>query len=300
MSKKESLARYSLIIKKLRKTRATWSQIQNYLEIESEVQGYNFNISNRTFQRDREEIFSLYKIDIQFDFSNKVYYLEEAEQQDAYERILEAFDVFNALNISDRLSEHIHFESRKPLGTAHLYGILHAIMNRLQFKFSYHKYWDNTNTMRTVAPYALKEFKNRWYVLAKDFGDEKVKSFALDRIADLEISKKEFSFPIDFDVQEYYKYCFGIIVPTNAQAQNVILSFDAHQGNYIKSLPLHPSQKILIDNEEELRISLKLYLTHDFFMELLSYGENLKVLQPKSLISKMKSTLKQMLEMYED
>lgn len=300
MSRSEALARYNLIINKLRKAPATWSQIQDYLEYESEFQECNFNISNRTFQRDRKEIFSLYKIEIKFNFSNKVYYLEESKQQDANERILEAFDVFNALNISDRLSEHIHFENRKPLGTEHLHGILHAIKNRLQLKFSYHKYWENNFSTRTVAPYALKEFKNRWYVLAKDFGDENIKSFALDRISDLEISRKKFSFPIDFDVQEYYQYCFGIITPTKAQAQNVILSFDPHQGNYIKSLPLHPSQKILIDNDEELRISLKLYLTHDFFMELLSFGENLKVLQPKSLIADLKTTLKQMLKMYEN
>src|SRR5690606_41015508 len=92
MSKRESLARYSLIIKKLRKRSATFAEIEDYLALESEVQGYNFNVSKRTFQRDRDDIRSLYNIDILFDFSKKVYYIDFDGQPEASERILEAFD----------------------------------------------------------------------------------------------------------------------------------------------------------------------------------------------------------------
>lgn len=300
MSKRESIARYNLIIKKLRKQSATFSQIEAYLALESEIQAYNFNISKRTFQRDRDDIRSLYNIDILFDFSKKVYYIDFDEQPQANERILEAFDTFNALNLTDRLSKHIHFEKRKPQGTEHLYGILHAIKNQFQIKFLYQKYWEDELTKRIIEPYALKEFKNRWYVLSKDLSDDKIKSFALDRLTDLEILKTKFTFPNDFDLNEHYRYCFGIINPNGHQPEDIILSFNAFQGKYIKSLPLHDTQKVLIDNEDELRIHLKLFITHDFFMELLSFGENLKVLSPKTLIDKLKSTAKNIQRTYED
>ena len=300
MSKRESIARYNLIIKKLRKRPATFAEIEEYLALESEIQAYNFNISKRTFQRDRDDIRSLYNIDILFDFSKKVYYIDFDEQPEANERILEAFDTFNALNLTDRLSKHIHFEKRKPQGTEHLYGVLHAIKNQIQIKFVYQKYWEDELTKRIVEPYALKEFKNRWYVLSKDLGDDKIKSFALDRLTDLEILNKKFNFPKDFDVNEHYRYCFGIISPNGHQPEDVILSFNAFQGKYIKSLPLHDSQQILIDNEHELRIQLKLFITHDFFMELLSFGENLEVLKPQSLIDDLKSTVRNIQSIYEE
>lgn len=290
MSKREAIARYNLIIKKLRKKPATFTEIEEHLAIESEIQAYNFNISKRTFQRDRDDIRSLYNIDILYDFSKRVYYIDFEEQSSASERILEAFDTFNALNISDRLSKHIHFEKRKPQGTEHLYGLLHAIKNQIQIKFVYQKYWEGEFTQRLVEPYALKEFKNRWYVVSNDVEDNKIKSFALDRLTDLVILNKKFSVPKDFDVTEYYKYCFGIISPNDHKPENIILSFNAFQGKYIKSLPLHDSQQILIDDENELRIQLKLFLTHDFYMELLSFGDNLKVLSPKILIEDLKST----------
>src|SRR5690606_26972821 len=273
MSKRESIARYNLIIKKLRKRPSTFAEIEEYLALESEIQAYNFNVSKRTFQRDRDDIRSLYNINIMFDFSKKVYYIDFDEQPEANERILEAFDTFNALNLTDRLSKHIHFEKRKPQGTEHLYGVLHAIKNQFLIKFVYQKYWEDDLSERLVEPYALKEFKNRWYVLSKDLGDNKIKSFSLDRIKDLEISNKKFQFPKDFDVNEHYKYCFGIISPNDLKPESVILSFNVFQGKYIKSLALHDSQEILIDNDVELRIQLKLFITHDFFMELLSFGE---------------------------
>jgi len=127
MSKRESIARYNLIIKKLRKHPSTYAEIAGYLALESELQGYDFNVSQRTFQRDIQDISSLYNIDIQYDFSKKVYHILYDDQPQVNERILEAFDIFNALNMIDRLSDHIHFEKRRPQGTGNLYGLLHAI-----------------------------------------------------------------------------------------------------------------------------------------------------------------------------
>lgn len=298
MSKRESIARYNLIIKKLRKQPSSFSEISDYLAFESDLQEYNFNVSKRTFQRDIEDIRSIYNIDIQYDFSKKVYYIDFDEQPEVNERIIEAFDTFNALNISDRLSNYIHFEKRRPQGTGNLYSLLHAIKNKVQISFSYQKFWENTSTHRVVEPYALKEFKSRWYLLARDLMDKKVKSFALDRLTQLVITKKQFVYPIDFDVNEYYRYCFGIIGPNAKEPQEVILTFSRFQGNYIKSLPLHETQQIEFENENELRIKLKIFITHDFIMELLSFGENVKVIKPESLVNSIKEVYNKALNLY--
>ena len=125
---------------------------------------------------------------------------------------------------------------------------------------------------------------------ANDLKDNKVKSFALDRLTELEITNKKFQLPNNFNTNEHFKFSFGIISPNGHEPKEVILSFDPFQGKYIKTLPLHESQVILKDNEQELLIKLSLYLTHDFFMEVLSFGENVKVIQPESLISDLKKT----------
>jgi len=298
MSKRESIARYSLIIKKLRKFPASYEEIADYLELESEIQGYNYNISKRTFQRDLNDILSLYSIEIKIDKRTGKYRIVTSDLPDVNRRIMEAFDTFNALNIADRLSDHIHFESRKPLGTEHLYGLLHAIKNNLRVEFKYEKYYEGVFTQRMVEPYALKEFKNRWYLLANDLKDSSIKSFALDRMQDLEILKTKFEPAAAFDVNEHYKNCFGIVSPNAKEPSRIVLSFNPFQGKYIKSLPLHHTQKTVIDNDHELRVEFWVYITHDLVMEILSYGDNVKVIEPKELIDEVKNILTDALENY--
>lgn len=300
MSKREAISRYNLIIKKLRKHPASFAEISDYLRLESDFQDYNFMVSKRTFQRDLEDIRSVYNIDIQYDFSRRVYFIDFDDQPEVNERILEAFDTFNALNLTDRLSNHIHFDKRKPQGTEHLYGLLHAIKNHLQVEFSYEKYWDDEITHRQVDPYALKEFKNRWYVLAKDQGDNRIKSFALDRITNFEITRKKFQPPDDFSVNEHFRNCFGIISPNASKPHEIILSIDPTQGKYVKSLPLHENQRVLVDDEKELRIQLTLFITQDLIIELLSMGDNVKVIQPAVLKEELISAYKNALKQYSD
>jgi predicted DNA-binding transcriptional regulator YafY len=298
MSKKESISRYSIIINTLRKRSSTFKEIQEKLALESELQDYDFNISKRTFQRDVKDIDSIYSIAIEYDFSLKTYFIDFEDQQDVKGRVLEAFDIFNALNISDRLSNHIHFEQRKPQGTDHLFGLLHAIKNNLQLKFTYYKFWEDDLTERSVDPYALKEFKNRWYVVGNDPKNGVIKSFALDRLSDLVITNKKFYKPNAFQVNQYYKNSFGIISPNEDTPEDIVLSFTPFQGKYIKTLPLHHTQHIITDTEEELRISLKLYITHDFFMEILSLGDKVKVIHPEKLKKQLLSTVNEVQKLY--
>jgi predicted DNA-binding transcriptional regulator YafY len=298
MTKRESVLRYIHIMNKLRTGPATFEQIDAYLLRHSELQESNFNMSKRQFQRDLKDIESIFEIEIKFDFRRKIYAINDDESSEMSQRRMEALDVFNALKIGESSSRSIHFEKRKPQGTENFHGMLHAIKNQLQISFTYQKYWEVDLTQRTVEPYALKEFRNRWYVLAKDMKDQKVKSFAFDRLTELEISKKRFQPSSDFDVNDYYQFCFGIISPSDHELQEVILSFDPTQGKYIKSLPLHETQEILVDDEHEVRIKLKVYLTYDFLMEILSHGENVRVIQPAILISSLKRSYKNALSQY--
>jgi predicted DNA-binding transcriptional regulator YafY len=205
--------------------------------------------------------------------------------------------VYNALRIGEQNLQHVFLEKRQAQGTQHLFGLLHAIKNRVRISFEYQKYYRDHVSKRTVAPLALKEFKNRWYLFARDYHDGRVKTYALDRMANLEFLKTKFP-KIDFDLSQMLKHCFGIIVPSDEKPQKIILSFNQFQGKYIKSLPLHETQEILIDNDNELRISLNIYPTHDFKMEILSLGENVKVLEPKNFVKEVKDSYSKALKQY--
>ena len=305
MSKRGYISRYLLILKKLKgKPFSSFDELQNYFDnqidyLQMQDDTLNIGFSKRTFQRDIKEIRNIFGVDIEYSKSEKGYFISQSEMENMnFQRMIEAFDMFNSLNLSQDLKPFIHLEKRRPQGTENLYGLLHAIKNKLQIKFSYQKFWEEESNQRTVEPYALKEFKNRWYVLAKDMKEGLIKSFALDRLTNLDITKKSFVYPKTFDIEENYRYCFGIISPNGKEPQEIILSFDPFQGKYIKSLPLHDTQKVLVDNEEELQIKLTLCITFDFVMELLSFSDNMKVLKPKSLIKEIKEAHQRAFKQY--
>ena len=305
MSKRGYISRYLLILKKLKvNPYSTYEALKAYMENQFEymqMQDDHLQIgfSKRTLQRDLKEIRNLFGIDIEYSKPYRGYFITQNENENMnFQRMMEAFDMFNSLNLAQDLTPFIHLENRKPQGTEHLYGLLHAIKNKFKIKFTYHKFWDEEFSQRTVEPLALKEFKNRWYIIAKDCKDDTIKSFALDRLSNLEITNQTFLYPANYSIEQSYRYCFGIESPNGKEPQDIILSFDPFQGKYIKTLPLHHTQEVLVDNEEEMKIKLKLCLTHDFLMELLSFSDNMEVIEPKTLVDQIKQAHKKAYRQY--
>src|SRR5690606_39234584 len=135
------------------------------------------------------------------------------------------------------------------------------------------------------------EARNRWYLLCHDVGKQALRLFGIDRMSGLEFTKKKFTKPNELDVENIFHSSFGIILPEAGQkVEEVVLSFSSFQGKYVKSLPLHESQEIIEDNGKELVIKLRIYITHDFIMELLSFGKDVKVTAPTSLVKTLKNS----------
>lgn len=305
MSKLGYISRYIFILKKLKSNQYTaFEEMDAYINKQFEyMQMHDEEIqpafSKRTFQRDVKEIKNLFGIDIDYSKSQKGYFISHNESFDrTTQNMVEAFDMFNSLNLAQDLAPLVHLEKRKPQGTENLYGILHAIKNKKQIKFTYQNFYEEHASHRLVDPYVLKEFKNRWYIIANDSKDGHLKSFALDRLSQFEVTNYPYQNSALPNLEHIYKNCFGIVSPNQAAPDDIILSFEAHQGKYIKTLPLHETQEILIDNEDELRITIKVYPTHDLVMELLSYGDKMKVIQPQSLADNIQGILASALKQY--
>lgn len=286
MSITVTLLRRSLIMGKLRSKALSWEEIEEILEIESEILGHDLTMSQRTFQRDIQDILSIYGVEIINDKSIKKYKIHNPDEENF--RHLEALDVINLLKMGGNKQDSVSFEKRRPLGTEHLYELLTAINTNNIISFTHEKYYLEGTETRTVEPYLLKEFKSRWYLVGKDLGREDIRIFGLDRISNIEFRKKKCKRPPLKEIEKVFAHSFGIFRPNPGQCiEEVILSFSPQQGRYILSHPLHESQEVLENNDQETRIRLRLYITHDLIMELLSHGNRIKVLQPEHLREEM-------------
>jgi predicted DNA-binding transcriptional regulator YafY len=300
MSKKEITARQYTILKKLYRGSATLKEINQYLEIEGETPGYYLKVSERTFQRDRADILSLFNISIECNKRTNTYYISDSADSALHKRLLDAYNTQHAINSSHGMSEYLDLEKYSSSGAEYLYGILHAVKNKLELNITYQSYYDATPTPWCLLSYFLKEFKNRWYLIALDINKNSLRIYALDRIKSISTSKKTCGNANKDLAKSHFKGCFGIVAPENSDPQEpVVLFFTTFQGKFVKSPPLQHSQEIIEDSEERLIVQLNVYPTFDLSMQILSYGENVEVLAPKRLRNGIKESLRQALGKYE-
>ena len=295
MSVHHTIKRYNKIISILRRRPMSYEEVQSEINRDPDAHEENLLTSQRTFQRDIRNIASIYEIEIESNKSTNQYYIKDDVEDLHSRRLRENFEIVNAIRLSKGFGESLIFEERRSLGTEHMAGLIHAIQNRLTVKFEYHKFCDESVSKRSVDPIALKEARNRWYLIAKD-GD-KVKNFALDRVRNLVISESRFS-PVEYHVHEEFKNTFGIVNGTDEKAEEVVLSFTPQEGRYVESLPVHHSQQLVLKNEKEIRFRYFIRSTYDLRMEIFSYGDQVKVLQPESLKNIIKIQLQKALKGY--
>lgn len=263
------LARYALIIKRLEHTPSTYTELEDYLLNSFEFQDAGVtSYTIRTLQRDIREISRLFNLTIKNrKKSDNRYYIESGAIMEADEynqKLLESFQISNTLNIHPNFSDFIFFESRKPTGLNHFYDLFFAIRNKRIITFDYYNYKSSETTSRKVHPLALKESKGRWYLIAVDTKDKQVKSFGLDRINFLDVSKAKYREKYSHKLKEHFKNAFGVMAISEQEPKRVVLKCSKHQGEYIKSFPLHASQKLIEESEQEMFFELFLYPTYDF------------------------------------
>jgi proteasome accessory factor B len=298
--KETYLPRLSLIIKRLQKSPATYEQINDYLKRESEIHGYDYTISIRTFQRDIKDIYTNYEIEIANEKKDeKKYFIKnKPDDEEHNRRLLDAYQMKNIIEAAQDYKKYVFLETRRANGSEHFQELLYAVKNKKAITFNHFKYWEDIIRERTVHGLALKEAKGRWYLIAIDTKGNKLKTFGLDRMSDLEISKTSFRNKYDFNIKEMFLHSFGIINLENEKPQKIRLSFTWEQGQYVKNFSLHHSQKVIEEKGDEVIIELYLSITDDFIMELLSFDEEVTVLSPKSLINQLKKIYTNALKKY--
>ncbi len=216
----------------------------------------------------------------------------------AMDKVLNAVTIQKNVGGEARFNEWVQFEEIMPMqGGEFIPIIADALENKRKLQLTYRKFQSyDIASVKIVAPHLLKEYENRWYMIAYDEEDALMKTYALDRIEALTPMDAHFE-PQHIDFREHFKDSMGITI-NNTPPQEIILSFDPIQGMYVKSLPLHHSQKILTDNELETVISIFVKPTYEFYAKILSFGSKVKVISPTEIAEALQKMLQQTLQNY--
>ena len=260
-------------------------------------------LSIRTFHKWRIAIEEMFGLIIENEQGGQYrYYIQNAEELKSGS--LRSW-LFNTLTVSNLMMDSVSIKDKVlfeeiPDGEQYLPVILEALKKNLVLGMSYQSYTrDEANTFE-VEPYCLKAFKQRWYLVARSPYYEKNMIYSLDRVKWLGLTDKNFKYPKNFNSEEFFEDCFGIIADQKVGVETVKLKVSAGQANYLRSLTLHQTQKEIKRTDEYSIFTVRLRPTFDFRQEILSQGCDIEVLEPKWFRDEVAEISKHMWNKYKD
>lgn len=257
------------------------------------------NLSERTFFNHKDAILDTFGIEIQCD-RTLGYHIANGSglQGDGLRNwLLQSISLNNILNESSDMRDRILFEP-VPSSQGYLTEIISAMRDGKMIGLTYQSFNRPEPYSFVVAPYCLKIFKQRWYMLAKSEEYERPRIYALDRIHGMEEMEEAFELPKDFDAESFFGDYFGIIIGDGADVEDVKLKVRADQVKYYRTLPLHHSQKEVETTDEFSVFQYRIATTFDFCQEILSKGDSVEVLEPAVFRDWVAETARKMNEKY--
>jgi predicted DNA-binding transcriptional regulator YafY len=180
-----------------------------------------------------------------------------------------------------------------------LADLFQAILKKQVLKVSYQSFKQSKAQVCILHPYYLKQYNNRWFLLGKNPDFETFTNLALDRIVSFEeVALPFLNTKINFEL--YFDDIVGVTVPVEAELTKIILSAKPGLVPYIQTKPLHGSQKQLSLSEEGLLFSIEVIPNYELEKNILSFGEELEVIEPKSFRDKLQDRIFKMIQKYDE
>jgi len=170
---------------------------------------------------------------------------------------------------------------------------VNSIINKKEVQIAYQAFGKEKTDEFLIHPYLIKEYKNRWYIIALNVALNEIRIYGLDRI--VSISEMNSNFIESFDHQTYFKHALGITVHNNTKPVQIELLFSNEDAPYILSNRIHATQKVISHAKNGLKISLTLHPSYELTMLIRSYGSGVKVIKPKWLKDEILADAKKVL-----
>ena len=284
----------------LQKKKLTFEEVSNLWE--KSCLGDGNPLPLRTFHQHKKAIEEMFGVEIKCNPSDGYhYYIGDTDifkKDKSKQWLYNSFTLSNMIIAGHNMKGRILFEEI-PHGTQYLQTIIEAMQQNKVLEVDYQPFNKSHNIFH-LAPYAMKIYNRRWYVVGYLTESKGVRHFALDRMIDLAMTDVPFKIPNNFDAEKYYANYVGIYVNDELKPQTVCIRVYADKVDYVRSLPLHKSQEeVLTKNGQYSEFKYKVCLTPDLITQLLAMGENVEVLEPQELRDQLKERLEKSLKYYQ-
>jgi predicted DNA-binding transcriptional regulator YafY len=199
---------------------------------------------------------------------------------------------------------YIQFEKNELLKGLEFIDPLHkAIINKQTVQLTYQSFKAKEASEMVYYPHMLKEYRNRWFIVGVNKKGNSMLNLALDRIVSIkELPKEKYQPNNHVDIHTFYDDTIGVTKMRGQKAQTIVMKINGFNAPYILTKPLHPSQKILKEKDEDGKMifSIDVVWNYELEREILGFGDAIRVLAPKRLVRMIHSRLRKAMTAYAD
>jgi predicted DNA-binding transcriptional regulator YafY len=147
---------------------------------------------------------------------------------------------------------------------------------------------------RIVLPVQLREFNNRWTLVAYDKEKTAYQNFPLDRIGKVRLSAETFVNVHKFDGENHFKDIIGNTV-MEVPLETITFTMQKRRAFYVETKPWHVSQQKINEDENSMTFEIKIRPNNEFWAKVMEHMEDIEILSPQFLRDEL---LKKVTEIY--
>lgn len=136
-------------------------------------------------------------------------------------------------------------------------------------------------------PWCMKLFRERIYVYGRDIASKKDKVFCMDRMHNVRQSDIAYMFPPDEDSILLFRDTYGVTLDRNAKPCRVVLRAYGKLPSYLRSLPLHSSQREEGHGNGWVDFSYWLCPNYEFMQALTLELKEIDIIEPPHLVEEI-------------
>jgi len=258
--------------------------------------------SERTINRYLVDVQDVFDIVIEKENGPRSGYTIVKEQSADLNEVYKTIQLFEKASLfqkmlrkSSKALNYFSFDTLNFQGLDKIDRILKAITDKKQIEIKHKRFDNDVVSTRTVEPHLIKEYNNRWYLIAFDLSKNDSRTFGLDRLEEVNILKKKFKTRRTEEIKERFKQTIGLVY---SPPQKVVLWFETRQGKYFKANPWYSDYKVIQDDKKGLIIEMDISINYELEQRILMHHTYVKVIEPQSLIDQIKLLHRLAIEQY--
>lgn len=197
-------------------------------------------------------------------------------------------------NISIRDEDQIPIRENKQFD--HIFTQLQeAIASRRRVNICYQPFFEGEVVNIKLCPYRLFYNRHSWHVLGRSSVDKRIRTCELNCIKELKITNERYPAKENFDVSEYLGRAWSMT--PEGQIHHVKLHFLPKAAGSIAETKWHKTQEVTRKDDGSAIVEFRVDGLNEITWWILGYGDQVRVLTPKSLRERVLQIAKNMIEL---